>query len=316
MPVTPVVNAIAALPGLIGHWDMKDRSAFAGSLGPLQTDANTSGTLNQSSLLPGDPLNRSASKTGRDKIFGKIASVSALNITRSTLGCFVRLDIAYDQNTVAQRVNKYAIGFVNDPYGRPTAHAAGNTTGVAVSADAGLKGVIAPLTPIFLCQTYDGSNLKLYFDAVLVAQTPLSGNLAAGSEDFLLGASNFGSALVNGLVGAVQHPFLCSAAAAVGQLRAIHQAAFATAAEVIGNSIQAYPWPRLAVPAGSRTYAVLSNGSDSNVWACKGGTSVCAVGSGVLLEPGGAYRFDNYSGELSVISENYMGGKTIGIELG
>jgi hypothetical protein len=318
MPTTGYTTAVAALTGILGHWDMgtSPMPAFTGSLDMVPgTDP---GTFGQPSIVVGDPTNLSVVRANganeRVSNIGVVADTAALDVTSVSLGAWCRCDRVYGDNAIFTRGGKYALSLQTTTYGTPRAGLTNNVGGVDLTAGAP-DWIIAPGQPFFLVGTKGASFQRLYVNGVLANETALSGSIVAGTEAFQLGAATF-TGPVNGWIGAIQHPFLASSEMTTAQVRQLYEIGSATAAEVAGQSIQAMPWSRDAFASDTnRKYAVLTNGSDAPVWVRKATGAV--VGGGRLLQPfGGTTRIDDYTGIISVITSAYTGGKTVGLESG
>lgn len=305
-------DAVAALPGLLGHWNMATSSCviYAGSLGNM-TAGGSPGTFGQGSLLPGDPTQLSVGdKTSTTSDFCFRADTAALDLTTGlTLGTWIKPASVLVQMSILTKAGAYSL---------VTA-----TSHFQLSLDIGgnqmmdTQGHLAvPDNVFFVVGTYDGTTKRIYVNGAIFDEGAQTGSMTNSTAPLRFGAMDLTGSPVAGFVGAGQHPFICNQATSQANIQNLYQIGAATAAEAAGDSIQAMPWTRQALAAdANRRWAILSNGSDTDVWVTKGATAM--VGGGILLPAnGGRVRIADYTGIISVISDSYVGGKTVGLETG
>lgn len=313
MPTTTYTTAVAALSGILGHWDMASSSmtTFSGSLGAFGLGSSP-GTFGSSSIVPGDPTNLSvAGKTVRNSTIGQMADTAALDLTTAvTIGAWIKPEAVYNAQILFGKADdsarNYLLSFSSTNIDFYT----------SLRQSQSPWAWVVPGNSYFVVGTYDGAEQRLYVNGTRVITDAQTGAMTANAHQLVLGSGLSSGLPVSGLVGALQHPFLCNAAATDTQIRNLYEIGSATAAEQAGLSIQAMPWSRVALASdANRRYAILTNASDYNVWVTKGSTAV--RGGGVLLPAyGGRAMIKDYTGAVSLITDAYVGGKTVAMETG
>lgn len=274
-------DAVAALPGLIGHWSMASSAMpnLAGPAGALTAGA-TPGTFGQAALTPGDSTLLSVGgKTSTGSEIGSRASSATLDAPSGlTLGVLIVPSSLGATIGVLNRTNSYylALGRAKVIFGSGAGHPALNTA----------DNLVVPGNPLFVVGTWDGTTKRVYLNGVEVASVAASGAIATGASPLRVGSQDFGAAIVNGYAGALAGPFIASQAASLSAIQNLTQLLMASAAEVAGKAAQVYGWSRQVIAANaSRKSVVFQNDGDAII---RLGVNTAAVrGAGPKLAPRG-----------------------------
>lgn len=187
------------------------------------------------------------------------------------------------------------------------------------------RDVVVPNKATMVTATYSpASGMLTYIDGVPLAFQARSGNPPWSSGTTALeigGLTTFGS---QGFYGLMQHVGIWfDRVLTTPEVQGLYQAAVASEGEVAGKSANVFNWSRTVLGVnGSRTYARITNVSDSRIFLTLGASA--SLNSGVALMPGEKWETPNqsmfygdgpppYQGAVSAIAESASGVKRIAI---
>jgi hypothetical protein len=309
-------DAVAALPGVMGHWSMETGlpNQISGGLAlpALMTVGASPGTLGSASIIPGDPTGKAtAGKTVDGSDVGHVNdSVLLDNVLGITFGAWVIPSQASD-HAIISKSGAYSAYVTGSQYQGNVLNASVVQAQATSPAHRMVPGNLA-----FVVVTYDGILVRTYVDGEVVASTSLSGSVLNNAEELRIGASEFLGTVIAGFKGSMQSPFICNQPISTNQIRNLYEIGGATLAEQAGLSKQVFQWSRLVAPANAnRTRINFWNDSDAVIYLALDQDAV--QNGGPRLAPhGGSWYTESHTGAIYAVCQNFgtlvpMGGKTL-----